>query len=313
MAPSQVGQFPAAALIYRRGLMKTGDVLAKIDLNTNDLLNLKGTPLPQDASFDELRLKDVPSGNEVKPGQRIDPLIHYAGRVNVSFTGTPGKTTLNDLKPLIDRGGQVVRSSTRELTLDYANGLLTLNSPTAQGASGNLKAGGEIALGRSHHSISSRQCAHHPRRLDGEPISKSKRMLLQAMSEEKASGFATEDIGNGVKKITNIGRDPWRVKKLQGTVKFKGAILVQIQPLDFNGYSDGPAYGSLSRASARKTPAAWMSALSRAFTRHRTCTTSTPMSASSAAHANPNAPSTPFSMRAPCPMSGRATRRRTAS
>ena len=67
MAPSQAAQFPAAALIYRRGLLKTGDVLAKIELNTNDLLNLKGTPLPQDASFDELRLKDVPQLTNTAP------------------------------------------------------------------------------------------------------------------------------------------------------------------------------------------------------------------------------------------------------
>src|SRR5262249_37726040 len=123
MAPSQVGQFPAAALIYRRGLVRVGDVLARIDLNTNDLLNLKAHPLRQDASFDELRLKDVPAGTEVKPGQRIDPLIHYAGRASVSFTGAPGKTTLSDLKSFIDRGKKTVRSSTRELNLDYEKGL----------------------------------------------------------------------------------------------------------------------------------------------------------------------------------------------
>jgi hypothetical protein len=249
MAPSQVGQFPAAALIYRKGLVKTGDVLAKIDLNTNDLLNLKGTPLPQDANFDELRLKDVPSGTEVKPGQRIDPLIHYAGRANVSFTGTPSKTALSDLKPFIDRAAQIVRSSTHEVTLDYGKGLLTLNAPSVQGASGNLKGGGSIELAdvtiqsdldNAHIVLVS---------LDSEPLSKSRRMLLQAMSEEQATGFATEDAGNGVKKITNIGRDPWLVKKLQGSVKFKGAL--QIQPLDLNGY---PKSAGLRRAGLQLNP-----------------------------------------------------------
>ena len=239
MAPSQVGQFPAAALIYRSGLVKTGDVLAKIDLNTNDLLNLKGTPLPQEASFDELRLKDLPQGTEVKAGQRIDPLIHYAGRANVSFTGTPSKTTLTDLKPFIDRAAKIVRSSTRELTLDYEKGLLTVNSPAAQGASGNLKAGGEIAL----TDLSLRSDLDNAHiivvSLDGEPLARSRRMLLQAMSEEQTTGFATEDVGNGIKRITNIGRDPWRVKALQGTVKFKSGSAPQTQPLDFNGYPAG--------------------------------------------------------------------------
>ena len=60
-------------------------MLAEVKLNKADLLRLKGTPLPQDAALDELRLADVPKGTEVKPGQRIDPLIHYAGQVAVSF------------------------------------------------------------------------------------------------------------------------------------------------------------------------------------------------------------------------------------
>lgn len=239
MAPSQAAQFPAAALIYRRGLVKTGDVLARIDLNTNDLLNLKGTPLPQDASFDELRLKDVPQGTEVKPGQRIDPLIHYAGRTEVSFSSAPGRTTLKDLKPFIDHAAGIVRSSTRELSLDYSKGLLTLDAPQAQGASGNLKAGNEITL-----TDFSLQCdldnAHVILvSLDGAPVANSRRMLLQVMSEERASGFTTEDAGNGLRKITNIGRDPWQVKKLQGTVKFKSASGLQILPLDFHGYPKG--------------------------------------------------------------------------
>ena len=251
MAPSQIAQFPAAALIFRQGFVKTGDVLARIDLNTNDLLNLKGTPLPQDASFDELRLKDVPQGTEVKPGQRIDPLIHYAGRANVSFTATPGKVALADLKPLIDRKAMVVRSSTSELSLDYGKGLLTINAPGAQGASGNLEAGGEINL--SDVTIKSPLDNVHIVlvSLDRQPIANSRKMLLQVMSEEEATGFATESVPNGLKKIANMGHDPWRVKPLEGSVKFKTGSAPQIQPLDFNGYSSGKA---MSGAELRLTP-----------------------------------------------------------
>jgi hypothetical protein len=172
----------------------------------------------------------------VGPGQRIDPLIHYAGRANVSFTGPPGKTTLQDLKAFIDRPRQTVRSSTRELTLDYGKGVLTLNASSAQGASGDLKRAGAIELGdvtiqseldNAHIVLVS---------LDGEPLRSSRRMLLQVMSEERPTDFAAEQSGE-VKRITNLGRDPWQVKALQGSVKFKGEV--QIQPLDFNGYPAG--------------------------------------------------------------------------
>jgi hypothetical protein len=73
--------------------------------------------------------------------------------------------------------------------------------------------------------------------LDGLDLSSSKRMLLQVMSEEKATGFATEDASTGVKKISDIGRDPWQVKNLSGSVKFK--TRVETQALDLNGYPTG--------------------------------------------------------------------------
>jgi hypothetical protein len=40
-----------------------------------------------------------------------------------------------------------------------------------------------------------------------------------------------------VKKITDIGHDPWQIKNLSGTVRLKSPV--QIQPLDFNGYPVG--------------------------------------------------------------------------
>lgn len=237
MAPSQMAQFPAAALIYRRGLVKTGEVLANINLNTNDLLQLKGTPLPQDASFDELRLKDVPSGTEVKPGQRIDPLIHYAGRVNVSFSGAPAKTALNDLSPFIDRNKQLVRSSTRELSLDYGKGLLTINAPQVQAASGNLNTKDGIKLSQLAIKCDLDNAHIVLVSLDSKPLSESKRMLLQVMSEEQPTAFADEAAGKDGRRITNIGRDPWRIKAITGEVEL--AKSGRVQRLDYNGYPQG--------------------------------------------------------------------------
>ncbi len=86
MTPAMMGQFPAAALIYRKGLVAEGDLLVDLNLSLKDLLDLKGTPMPQDAAFDELRARDVPRGTTLRPGNVIDPLVHYAGRTNVNFS-----------------------------------------------------------------------------------------------------------------------------------------------------------------------------------------------------------------------------------
>ncbi|MBI3863338.1 MAG: hypothetical protein HY290_15715, partial [Planctomycetia bacterium] len=235
--PAMLGQFPAAALLYRKGFVSTGAVVAEVRLNNGDLARLRGTPLPQDAAFDELRLKDVPQNSEVKPGQRLDPLLHYAGRAHVTFSSEPGSVKLSDLKPFVDRQAQTVSSTTGELKLDYGKGLLTINAPRAQGASGGLSEAGKIDL--ADLTITSDLDLVHiiavP--LDDQPLATSRRILLQVMSEERTSGFRTEAASATTKRITEIGRDPWQVKRLSGSVSFKrrDAAKLKVTSLDFAG------------------------------------------------------------------------------
>ncbi|MCX6904057.1 MAG: hypothetical protein NTW03_11400 [Verrucomicrobia bacterium] len=244
MTPAMMGQFPATALIFRRSLIAPGSVVAEVNLNKEDLIHLKGTPLPQDAGLDELRLKDVPQGVDLKPGQRLNPLLHYVGRAQVRFVTTPASTKVSDLKPFLDAAGQTIRSTTGELKLDYGKGLLTLNAARAQGVSGSLsKMGGPAVL--NDLTISSDMELGHiiavP--LDDQPLATSGKILLQVMSEEKASNFQTEPVSATVKRIVNIGTDPWMVKELKGTVRFKRADAAQLRvtALDFNGYPLGSA------------------------------------------------------------------------
>jgi hypothetical protein len=236
--PAMLGQFPAAALLYRKGLVEPGDVLADIALSRDELLKLQGTPLPQDASFDELRLKDVPQGQQIKPGQRLDPLLHYAGRAQIRFVNGPGATNQVDLSPYINHQSQTVTSTNKQLKLDYRNGLLVISAPRAQGASGALSQAGNIDL-PALTIESSLDLGHIVAvALDDQPLSSSTRILLQVNSEEQASGFAAESAEDGVKRITNIGQDPWQVKRLDGRITFhrKDASKLKVTPLDFNGY-----------------------------------------------------------------------------
>ncbi len=238
-APTQFGQFPAAALIYRRGLVKTGDVMADVTLKVEDLLNLKGTPLPQDAAFDELRLKDIPKDESFQPGQRIDPLIHYVGRTRVTFRRTqkpfdrvgggfiPAKAPnespvkLKSLAPFIDHAKKLVISQTGELKLDWGQGVLTINAPAAQGASGNLASAGEIKLADVTLAIPLDVAHAIVVSLDGQPLATSKRMLLQVMTEEKPTNFRSESLGDRRHRITSIGENPWLVHKLDGVVRLR--------------------------------------------------------------------------------------------
>ncbi len=237
MSPAMMGQFPAAALIYRKGLVATGDLLVDLNLKIADLLDLQGTPMPQDAALDELRLRDVPKGTTLKPGNMIDPLVHLAGRTNVNFTDRGGPSKLKDLRPFIDHKRRIVASSTRQLRLDYGKGVLTIDAPAAQGISGALREAGMADL--KDLTISSKLELGHivAVSLDGKPLAASRRILLQAMSEEKPTDFGSEPAPDGHKKITSIGHDPWLVKELDGVVKFKrpDASRLKVAALDFNG------------------------------------------------------------------------------
>ena len=79
--------------------------------------------------------------------------------------------------------------------------------------------------------------------LDDQPLALSGRILLQVMSEEQETGRQTEVVSATVKRFVNIGTDPWQVRELNGTVRFKRADAPQLKvtPLDFNGYPVGSA------------------------------------------------------------------------
>jgi len=243
MSPAMMGQFPAAALIYRRGLVASGKVLAKVRLNEDSLFQLKGTVLPQDAALDELRLKDIPADSATKPGSRIDPLIHYAGRTDVEFSAKTASVEVADLRPLIDHGKQTLRSGTGELGFDYGKGVLRIDAPCAQGVSGMVAQAGAVET--RDLSIRSTMALGHIIivALDNQPLSSSRKMLLQVMSEEKTTEFQTESAGPGLQRILNIGKDPWLFKRLEGAVKLKrsDATRLDVTALDFNGYPAGKA------------------------------------------------------------------------
>lgn len=269
MSPAMAGQFPAAALIYRQGLVREGDLMARVQLPVSELYALKGTPLPQDAALDELRVRDLPAGGQVKPGQVIDPLVHYVGRTNVEFVGAPGDepaakdspaktsakpapkpagkpnaksksqssaaggtstgTRVEDLSPWISRSQQFVRSQTGELSLDYGRGLLEINAPAVQGVSGHLGARGRVEL--KDLSVESELELGHivVVSLDGQPLAKSSKMLLQVMSEEKATGFSATPVGGREMRINSIGQDPWRFRELSGQVELKRSDADQLR------------------------------------------------------------------------------------
>jgi hypothetical protein len=252
MSPTMMGQFPATALIYRQGLIQEGELMADIQIPLADALALKGTTFAQQANLDQLRQADVPAASHDQ-ANGIDPLIHLAGRTHIHVAEKVGTPSAKNLAPFINRHAKTVRSSTGELSLDYEKGILLLTGEKAQGIVGNLQASGitELPLAIIQSDLDLASILFVP--LDGQPLQRSSQILLQVMTEEKATNFETEPAGEGKFRIKNIGVDPWLFRSPTGTIKLKrpDAAQLKVTPMDLNGY---PTEGSMSATSFELQP-----------------------------------------------------------
>jgi len=257
--PVAMGQFPAAALIYRREYVKQAPVVINDALAIKDLYALKGaTFVPKfSGSVDfNARVADATPAstaatepNPVKAAlAKADGLAYYVGRVVRTIGDTPGASSiLPDLDKYIDRRGQVVRSVTGEMSLDYGKGLCTVNAPCAQGVTGFLQAAGTIALADVSIAMQNEYGTVLVVSLDGKPLKSSAKILVQVMTEEQQYGYKTEPIKHAFAKdqpeldclkVITTGDAPIGVRKFSGSVTLKraDAAKLKVAALDVNGH-----------------------------------------------------------------------------
>jgi hypothetical protein len=218
-------------------------VLANIGLSLAEIKALGGTPLAQDASLDELRRKDVGDSEAGSASaRRIDPLIHFAGRTRITI-GDRSSRSDSALDTLVRRDEQVVRSGHGQVELDYLRGVLRVAAPGVEAVSGALAKHAIHALPSMevHTLLDPGHVILVP--LDNEPIARSRTLLLQVMSEERAHGFRTEPMADGRLRIVDAGRAPWEVRRLQGRVSLRlGGGEITVKPLDAMGRPTGRSW-----------------------------------------------------------------------
>ena len=236
--PTMLGQFPAAALLYRRGDVKEGDAVFHEVLRLRDLYAFKGSAVREPQSLDALRKADVPPGGSkagVSPGA-LDPLAFFVGPVKRTVDGDSRSALTRDLSPFIDRAKRTVRSATGELVWDYGAGLVTINTPRTQGAAGFLAKAGAIRLKdvtiESKNDFGSILVTS----LDGKPIRESARLLIQVMTEERPYGWATKSQG-AMHGITGLGGHPLNLRTIEAAVTLHGRPRLTARPLDPHGYA----------------------------------------------------------------------------
>lgn len=243
--PSQIGQYPATARIFRQGLVKTAPPVATLQLPVEDLLRLKGTSLPTPQNFDQLRSNDIPPDSSPSGIPAIDPLAFLVGRVEANFIKDTGpRSQVSDLAPFIDHSTKIAKSHTGELTWNWALGLATINAPTAQGITGFLVAAGKLDLADSTMESPLEYGSLLLVALDGSPLATSRKILLQVMSEERPHQWETQTTPDELEKIINTGQPPLLIRNLEGTVSLKrpDAVNLRVTALDANGYPTGETF-----------------------------------------------------------------------
>jgi len=234
MSPTQMGQFPAAALIYRLGYVEEGPASVVLNLSDKEIFDLQGLPLPADGGVDDLRALEIEGGSpDAETG--FDPLLVLTGHVLVNL-GSEGENKINPAaSSKIDRDAKTVESLNGQLTLNWGKGLMTINTPMAQGVVGFLGGNDPVKLDDVMFESPMEFGTLVAVSLDRQPLAQSRRILVQAMAEERPSGWQTRPAQNGQRQITNLGKNPWQAKELSGKVVVRGDVR-KVTALDPNGY-----------------------------------------------------------------------------
>ena len=247
--PEMLGQFPAAALLFRRGDIKSGPPVVTEHRSLDQIWERVPPIIAEDPGYDPNRdLGDAPKRAHLAHG--VDPLAYLVGPVEVSYGSAPNQTRVADLSKSIDREKKVVRSNTGELFWDYGRGLFAMKAPTAQGVVGFLDKFGPIVLGDVTIRSENEYAAIIAVSMDGLPLSKSKKVLVQVGTRARPSGWvdreATFPIDGGKqtihgRRIESTGKMPWAIAATEATILVRNPNLARAIPLDPNGYPRGTA------------------------------------------------------------------------
>ena len=255
--PSVLGQFPGAALLFRRGDVAAAPVVVREGRSLNTIYRREPARLMPPRGFDSTRdTADHVRTNPAAGSTALDPLAMMVGKVEHAFDRDTDEISPR-VAELIDHAHGRVTSATGELVTDWHRGLATLNTPRSQGATGFLHAAGRIELGAVAFEAQNRFGALLALSLDDRPLVQSGKILVQIGAVDRLTGFVTEPVrlawhgqDRTGHRITATGRPPWQVERIHGTVTLKQAAgrVLSATALDANFRPQAALVGSAAGA-----------------------------------------------------------------
>lgn len=237
-SPDVLGAFPAAAYMYRKGLIQRGAPAVWEVRQLPDIWSRRTPIISEESGYDPNRdAGDIAPTSTVKAG--VDPMAYFLGPVQVqydakseSFASTKGW----------DAQHRTVLSNTNQLLLNYEDGICTLNTPMAQGFAARGTGHRAIPLGDVTALMQSSYGSMIAVSLDDKPIATSKKILVQYTTKARPKGWVerptTIKLDGGKEtagfEIMEVGHAPWVVESPGLVVTIKNAGLTKATILDSN-------------------------------------------------------------------------------
>jgi len=158
--------------------------------------------------------------------QALDPetqytlpsILSWTRKTGVMFTGASHAS--GDFTALLKdlRTTKKVASATREISYDYGQGLMTVDTPRTQGFAG-FNPGSPVSLSAFKVDLRNEFGVVLVQSLDTQPLAVTPRMLVTAVGNAINTGMETVPSGN---RLKNPGKEPVLVEPMVGTVRILG-------------------------------------------------------------------------------------------
>ncbi len=238
-SPMTLGQFPAAALMYRQGYIDPAPAAVVEHRSLNDLWRRKVPLIAEEGGFDPNR----DSAPYARSGAgTVSPLAYLAGPVKVVY-GSDARDEVADLTGQIDSAHGSITSLGGAVTWDYSGGIARLDTPRAQGVTGFLGKARDFRLSTVGIVSDNAYATILAVSLDGLPLRDSRKVLIQVGTQARPTGWIDTDAawrdGDGKvvtgRQIIEHGAAPWLVADTRATVRIDNPELNRATVLDANG------------------------------------------------------------------------------
>jgi hypothetical protein len=240
--PEMLGTFPANAYLWRTGALKEGQPVVQEHRSLNDVFQRRTPLIAEESGFDPNRDSgDIAPTSSVKTG--VEALAFLVGPSFVTFESNANKTSVASIAGNIDKANGIIKSNTGEIVWNTQKGWCTIDAPKAQGVAAHF--GNQQLVRLTDVTFSSRNVfgSAVAVSMDENPISTSKKVLVQYMTEARPTGWRQDSAQIALEGgkttpgfvVKSFGKAPWQIVNPALDVIVKNKLIKKATALDANG------------------------------------------------------------------------------